>query len=448
MHTSLRSRPPAALTGLLVLLLTVAVLPASEALAKYQTPGDTYSTDAGEPHLGGDSDLGGPPSGVVAADFDGDGQDDLAATTSERHGPEETWRFHDGVSVLLSQSDGSYSDAIYYPLGFEVRSYNNGTPVPCCLFPRVGEDGAVDVTAADLNGDGFPDLAAVNVTTASVSVLMNTGTGAFAPPVTYRLEDPADFTDNRSPRAIADVDLDGDGDVDLVTANARGTVSVLDNTGVGVYQEKSASPYATNSSDVEGLAVGDVDGDGDPDVVTANDRPEDVSVLRNDGNGGLSPQANSPYAIDSASSSPVAVDVADLDGDRHADVVTANEGSHDVSVLLSDSTASLTLQSGSPYTVGSNPVDVKLTNADPDQDGDTDVVTANSGSANVTLLLNDGSANLSEETSSPYKTQKKPLSLAVGKLDRPGSSGNDPDLGVANARSQSLSVFLNIAKSN
>ena len=84
------------------------------------------------------------------------------------------------------------------------------------------------VAAADLNGDGKPDLAVVNHNNDTVSVLLNTGNGTFAPKVDY-------FT-GWAPFHIAAADLDGDGKPDLAfTHPGPNTLTVLLNNGNGTF---------------------------------------------------------------------------------------------------------------------------------------------------------------------------------------------------------------------
>ena len=74
-----------------------------------------------------------------------------------------------------------------------------------------------------------------------------------------------------------------------------------------------------------------MDGDGFLDIVTANQFTNTVSVLLNDGIGGLTPTASSPYPV---GQSPTSVALGDVNGDGRLDVVTVNQQSGDISVLL------------------------------------------------------------------------------------------------------------------
>lgn len=456
----------------LALALSAGLMAPPAAADFYSDAGDEHSTDAGETYLGENSDLGGHPTGIVAADFNGDGQDDLAASTKELGlGPEERWRWHAGVSVVLSTPSGAYEDPVYYPIGALFRSSN---PAPCCPLAEVGDSmGASDVAAADVNNDGAPDLVAANSRSDSVSVLVNTGAGIFAAPTNWPPQRPANTFDVRdliednepqpealqlggdNPVAVAAGDLDGDGDQDLVTANQRSDdVSVLLNTTntpddslhSGLYQEGTASPYSIDgtSTTPDDLVIADLDGDGDQDVVTANHGSDDVSVLLNDGSANLALHANSPIAV---GTDPAGLATARLDSDNHEDVVTANSGSDDVSVLLNDGNASFAAEAGSPYAVGTAPVDVVLD--DLGGTDATDVATANRGSRggsdgnNISVLRGDGTGSLASEANSPYTVGTNPISLAFGNFDSNSAGDIDPDLAAANYVPQSITVLHN-----
>ena len=97
------------------------------------------------------------------------------------------------------------------------------------------------------------------------------------------------------------------------------------------------------------VAVGDVNGDGQPDLVTANDHAGDVSVLLGNGDGTFRPQARFAVGL-----WPVAVAVGDVNGDGKPDLVTANNGSGDVSVLLGNGDG--TFRPQARFAAGRNPL--------------------------------------------------------------------------------------------
>src|SRR5205807_1568483 len=128
----------------------------------------------------------------------------------------------------------------------------------------------LSVAAGDLNGDGRPDLAVANYGANTVSVLLNTtAPGAATPSFAPRL----DFPTGTNPFSVAIGDLNGDGRPDLAAANCgANTVSVLRNTtapGAATPSFAARQDFATGT-EPRSVAVGDLNGDGRPDLVVAN----------------------------------------------------------------------------------------------------------------------------------------------------------------------------------
>jgi FG-GAP-like repeat/FG-GAP repeat/PASTA domain len=235
------------------------------------------------------------PYSVAIGDLNGDGKPDLATANTNAK----------SVSVLLNRGDGSFQPK---------RDYSTG---------RSPESVAI----GDLNGDGKPELATANGVANSVSVLRNRGDGSFRRKL--------DYYTGLGPASVAIGDLNGDGKPELATANEDAeSVSVLRNRGDGSFRAKR--DYATGLSPAS-VAIGDLNGDGKPELATANGGAEsfllfnrgDVSVLRNRGDGSFQPKLD--YATGRF---PASVAIGDLNGDGKPDLATANNGAASVSVLL------------------------------------------------------------------------------------------------------------------
>ena len=121
----------------------------------------------------------------------------------------------------------------------------------------------------------------------------------------------------------------------------------------------------SSSSD---FPAGDLDGDGDNDLVVANNAEETISIMKNNGDGTFAPKVDYPTGID-----PLSVSAADLDRDGDFDVAVANANNHNVSVFFNNGDG--TLAPRVDYPTGNNPYSVFA--ADFDGDGDPDLVTAN-----------------------------------------------------------------------
>ena len=139
----------------------------------------------------------------------------------------------------------------------------------------------VSVTTADLNGDGKPDLIVANETSSTVSVLLNTtAPGATTPSFAAQQT----FATGSDPFSVTAADLNGDGKPDLIVANeSSNTVSVLLNTtppGATTPSFAAQQTFATGSSP-NFVTAADLNGDGKPDLIVANDGSNTVSVLLN-----------------------------------------------------------------------------------------------------------------------------------------------------------------------
>jgi hypothetical protein len=296
-----------------------------------------------------------------------------------------------------------------------------GSPFPVGYAPG-------SVAVGDFNGDGDLDLASANAFSGDVSVLLGDGSGGF--PAT----DASRFPVGNGPESVAVDDLDGDGDLDLVIANAGSDdISVLLGDGSGGFPAADASRFPVGEAPVF-IAVGDLDGDGDLDLATANAFSDDVSVLLGDGVGGFAAADGSPFPVGDY---PVSVAVGDFDGDGDQDLVTANLESDDVSVLLGDGSGGFPAADASRFPVGNAPGTVAVD--DLDGDGDLDLVIANAGSDDVSVLLGDGSGGFAAAAASPFPVGNGPVSVAVRDFDGDG----DLDLATANNFSEDVSVLLN-----
>src|SRR5207245_1710110 len=133
------------------------------------------------------------------------------------------------------------------------------------------------------------------------------------------------------PFSVVVGDFNLDGRPDLATANeSSNTVTILLGDGAGGFSQPSGSPVAAGSHP-SSVAVGDFNRDGRPDLATANVRSDTVTILLGDGAGGFSQSFGSPFAV---ASFPNSVAVGDFDNDGRSDLATANTGSDDVTILL------------------------------------------------------------------------------------------------------------------
>jgi hypothetical protein len=205
----------------------------------------------------------------------------------------------------------------------------------------------MSIAIGDLNGDGFPDLVTANYGGASVSVLFGDGSGAFGsgrhvgPPI----PNDTTYATGSSPTSVAIGDLNGDGHPDLVTANlGDNTVSVFLGNGAGGFAARKDFATATGPYS---LGLIDANGDGHLDVAVADQPPifgtpnSPVSVLLGDGAGELGPKTDVPVPMD-----PYSLAVGDMDGDGQPDLVVAGQNGLSVLPTLKKSLTTLAVSPG------------------------------------------------------------------------------------------------------
>jgi hypothetical protein len=192
-------------------------------------------------------------------------------------------------------------------------------------------------------------------------VFLNEGDGTFGAGATFAVDD--------GPRSIFSRDFDGDGDNDLVVANVRtDNVSVLSNLGDGTFA--GAVHYAVNQ-DPASVYSCDVDGDGDFDLAAANHKSDDVSVLLNRGDGTFVKSCPN-YRV---AGEPLSLVMPDIDGDGDCDIVVGsvvNNASGCASVLLNDGSGRFSHL----LIYGSGPAPQNVISCDLDGDGMPDITAA------------------------------------------------------------------------
>ncbi|MBN2294067.1 MAG: VCBS repeat-containing protein [Pirellulales bacterium] len=284
------------------------------------------------------------------------------------------------------------------------------------------------LAAGDLNGDGWRDI----VTTVRnelgdtnyVSILFGVGDGTFWAPVSYEV--------GEGPLAVELGDLDSDGDLDIIVANGgENTLSRLGNLGDGTFERLPRLFVGFGPSD---LALGDLNNDGDLDIVAANTTDNTVSILLSNGMGGFLDQD-----VHDVGNAPSGVALGDFDNNQRLDVIVANSADDTINVLLNEEnirTKETEFEVQAAIPVGSNPSAVAA--GDLTGDGMVDVVVVNTGDNNISVLSGQGDGTFA--TAVDYGVGNAPTDVKLAKLDN-----NDTlDVVVTNGADDTVSVMFTL----
>jgi hypothetical protein len=265
---------------------------------------------------------GGIAFSVQTADVNGDGKLDLLVTNYCLSRIDCT---NGTIDVFLGRNDGTFQSPQTFSSG---GSY------------------AVSLAVADVNGDGKPDLAVANLcatescTGSVVAALFGNGDGTFQPAQTYDVG-------AVGAESVAIRDINGDAKPDLLVAydcllRCDGAVAVLIGNGNGTFQ--TAKSHASGGSYAKSVAAGDLNGDGKPDLIVANEclsaadcSAGNVGVLIGNGDGSF--RAAQSYG--SGGKDTVSAAIGDVNGDGKPDILLAN-----------DCVSPTNCQKGSPGIVG------------------------------------------------------------------------------------------------
>ncbi|MGA9669747.1 MAG: FG-GAP-like repeat-containing protein, partial [Terracidiphilus sp.] len=291
-------------------------------------------------------------------------------------------------------------------------------------FPIPGGYNAPDsVATSDFNGDGIPDLAVANSGPCTISILLGTGNGTFSP-ATY-----SPISAGGWPLFVGVGDFNGDGMPDLVVVDGFGSITVLLGNGDGTFRPANGSPVTVGSRPVT-LAVGDFNRDGKTDLaVVINGNPGAVTVLLGNGDGTFAAAANGTIATGNGSDS---IAVGDFNGDGNPDLAVVNGTDGTVTILTGNGDGTFTSGS-SPITVGSSPSSIAV--SDFDGNGKLDLAVANHSSANITILMGNGDGTFSPLVSGPFTLD--PIFVVTGDFNQDGI----PDLAVT-TQNNSVNMLL------
>lgn len=290
---------------------------------------------------------------VVAADLNGDGITDLAATNTGA----------DSVSIFIGNGDGTFDARVDYPVGAAPKA----------------------IAVGDFKGSGIRnDLAVVNSTDRSIAILLNDGTGVMTAQDVGSWPSAPDAIS-----ALAVGDLNGD-DIDdvAIARNSVGKVTIFRGNGIGTFQtgidlSVGAGPIA--------VAAADFNNDGIIDLAALNGIDATISLVKGNSIGIFS--VNSTFSVaDPAdfTADPVYIIAVDLNRDGITDLAVANKAKNTISVLTGAGDATfLPADAAASFGTGSAPTAVASGELN---GGGNDLLSTSSVNDSYSLLLNSSPA--------------------------------------------------------
>jgi FG-GAP-like repeat len=354
------------------------------------------------------------PSALAFGDIDGDGRLDIVCAN----------RAGNSLAVFMGQLSGPFA------------------AVPTHLLASsVGPSLPDSVALLDVTSDGFLDAVAIHAGSGLVVFSYDDASGSFSDEV-LTMDVAGTLVGARS---LSGADVDGDGATDLAIANELGSdVVVLVQRGAGHFEPfepdlRLGSPL--DLSQVERMAAADIDGDGDLDLITANRGADTLTVFESFSPSVLSSEPAMRLGPDPAIDEPTFVAAGDLDGDGRLDLAASSAANGSLVLFLQVAGGGFT--SVPDQSLGSgvlvDPTWIEL--VDLDADGDADILCADAGGNQLHVFLGDGTGSfpaLPTQSVGGAGSTAAPACLALADLDRDG----DLDVVTANTGGDDLAVFL------
>ena len=349
--------------------------------------------------------VGKSPGSVEASDFNNDKFTDLAVTS-------ET---DSSVTVLLGNGKGGFIEAESSP--FFAGSIPN------------------DISINDFNKDDNMDLAFANHEKKYLTVLLGNGKGNF----TAAPASPFPVKGIPHTHGIATGNFNNDGWLDLATDSwGNDQVEVLFGDSLNLFS-KTGMFFKVGKRPYQRLRAADLNSDGVDDIVTTNSEGNNATILLGNGKGGFYEAAGSPFVCGDA---PFGIAIGDINADGKPDLTIINspgsmaegKGKNGLTVLLGDGTGKFITMKGSPFEAGKIPNRIAI--GDVNRDGVNDIVTSDNDSDKIYLfLLNKNGSMLSQ---SAITVGNHPKGIAIADLNGDGKC----DIVVCNNADNDISIII------
>ena len=286
-----------------------------------------------------------------------------------------------------------------------------------------GAGSPVSIAIGNLNPatDSFPDLVIASQISNTVTVLLGNGDGTFTSPARA-----VNYIVGNQPSAVAlgTFNSTNDANLDFVATNfADNSYSVFLGNGDGTFNQLKGSPFHLPSGQTGPIAitVADFNGDGKPDLAIVNETTNNVTVLEGNGDGTFTQFSKSPLAVGNF---PVAIASGTLDGSTGPALAIANQNDNSVTVYLGNGDGTFAASSQSPLTTSSSPSGLAIADFAGSSTGG--IAVTNQGSGTVTVFLDLGSGLFTSALEPAAGTNPDAI------LANTFSSNTFPDIAVTN----------------
>jgi hypothetical protein len=282
------------------------------------------------------------------------------------------------------------------------------------------------VTVGDFNQDNLIDIVVVNSGTNNIGIFLNYGNDTFAPQMTFTTGDLS------TPVSVATGDFNNDTQLDIVVANYdTHSIGIFLGYGNGTFANQTI--FSTGASRPVSIAVGDLNNDHWLDIVVTNNGTNNIAIFFGYENGSFGNQITYSTSYDSL---PYFVVVADFNHDHYLDIAVANYGTDNVGVFLGYGNGSFTTQTTYSTSLRSSPYSIAVN--DFNNDGQLDIVVANSGTNNVGILLGNGNGTFLSQTTYSISPGSRPQSIIIGDFNQ----DNQLDIAVSNYATSNISILI------
>ena len=337
------------------------------------------------------------PMQIAMGDFNNDTQMDLAVVSTGT----------DSVGIFFGYGNGSFREQVTYSTG------NNSSPV--------------SLAVADLDDDGRLDIVIANDNSHTIGILYGFENGIFTQMVAYSTEHSSTL------RSVIVNDLNNDGQRDIAFADyGTNSIGMLLGKGNRTFDDVMTFTLGIGARPIS-IVVGDFNDDGRVDMAVACYGTANVGVLLGSGNGTFSLLTN---YFTGEGSRPHMINIADLNNDSYLDIIIANIGANNVGIFFGFGNGSFAPQM--IYSTGPNTSPIWINIADLNNDHILDFAVVNENVNNVGVFLGYGNGSFGDQTTYPTGTASSPNAMVINDFN----GDNRLDIAVVNSVANNVALLF------